>query len=259
MEEWRQKWANILKKTEDATEKSVDKRASLAATLTDKLKRLTLDEWEYKKWALEQEVKGYRDAKLDEVTISRYAAAQMAEIENDRTKAGVKAFEDGLKERERLLKEAEDNWRDTHADQLDWTRRFADGFSGIIGQMVERGEVSLQNFASFFRSLLAGILQDILSKRIYEALERLIPGYGSWGGGSPGGGEEYVPEGGFTSASMGGPRPLGGSLTIAPPAVNLAYAAPVVHVHVKGDVTRWAEFSEAVVNTGIMHRRRIGR
>lgn len=262
--ELEKKWRDKVFKDEgDATQKSADNRESIARILLDKLKRLTLEEYEYRRWALDQEVAAFEKAGMDKAMLADYFAAASKQIAEEEVAHRLKVLEDIRKEQKRAADQMEADWRDAHAQELEWTERFANGFGNEIGQMVANGKASLESFRDFFKNLLAGILGDVIASRIRAALTSLIPGYGGWNQPqtmpTPRGplGPAERPGGGMWAGSYGGRGGLPAAMPV--PVVNVAPTTPTIYLqqNIRSDVSDVG--CETVVTRGLTRIQRIGR
>jgi len=211
---------------------------------------------------LEQEVKAFEAAKMDEAQIAEYFLLAHAQIMDDQMQAQQAVLDKLAKAQKEAAEQAERDWRDAHAQQLEWSERFADGFAGQIAQMVTTGKASLEDFGQFFRQMLAGMLQDVMSSRIQAWFENFLRARTSGGGGR---GWEYegvdVPGGGGGGGVAGRPGGGGGGGGMMPmpvPNVNVN-TAPVIYVtnRIRSDVSDVG--CETVVTRGLNRMQRIGR
>ena len=266
----------------EETEKMSDAivKAMLAARehMADRLKALTLDEFAYRRWKLDQELAALEQVLGKKLDKSEWYLAEVEKLENDHTDFILAEFEkrrdadDATKSRdkdayEQYLTELEAKWRDKNKYLVQAADQTAGSVGDAFAKMVETGEFALDDFAASFRRMLAQILGDIISSRIREMLMGLIPGFGSWlprggggGGGSmPGndwgdttrmngmpGGPPSLPPGGVPVVNVGSPSLAGVTVNLMAPSGDVLMTAIL-----NGSETSKRAYSGRVVELGM--------
>lgn len=173
----------------DAERKAARDREQMEQSLTDRVKKMTLSELDYKRWALDQEVQELRkvagEHEQTQALISQYHQGALAEIE-----AGNEATSQFVADR----------WKQAY-----------DGMQGVLADWIFNWEISLDSMLDLFKRILA----EMVAAWIMSGLAGMFRGeglggfsigsLGSFSGGGSGGGSLSLPSfGGGGSAGAPG-------------------------------------------------------
>ena len=260
-----------------ADEAAANRRAAAQEEVTKKLKGLLMDEFDFRRWT---EMKWFADevnlyGNLTGLADAHKAA--LAKIDEDQTESHRKAIQqwidDEEKKAEKQAREAKQydqemttQWEKDHRVQMQLLDGTGQQFKSLFVDLVTEGKFSIEDFGKSFLRMLAEIAADEAWNGI-RALMQQLWGLGSWrAGGATGGGAMY--EGGWEGGGggegggvnvAGGGRGGGYLPPMLPPTITRPQPTIVNHITVQGDVTRFAEFSENVVGTGLTRMRKLGR
>lgn len=105
------------------------------------------------------------------------------------------------------MKDRVQKWDDAHREMFRISDTFTSTVGGLMERMLNGSQVTFNDIASAFRSMIARMLTDLAMSRLQTWLSGMITG-GSFGGGArPGSGTEFNWSNG---AGFGGARPVGG-------------------------------------------------
>ena len=192
-------------------------------------------------------------------------AADAAKYHSQQLDAIRKADREKEKLADEHMKRLADAWNKEHATEIALIDGIGTEFKSQISNALIDGEFNVQSFEKSFLQMLLNISMSGVWADIEGKLRGMM-GYGAWfggggGGGTSGGGGSDWAGGDFsggggagTAGSRGGYLP-----PMLPPTITRPQPTIVNHITVQGDVTRFAEFSENVVGTGLTRMRKLGR
>ena len=157
---------------------------------------------------------------------------------------------------EQTDKDLTERWEKDHRVQMQLLDGTGSKFKSVFVDLVSEGKFSIEDFGKSFVRMLAEIAADEAWNKIRDMMMQLW-GLGSWrmGGGKAmygGQGVDYTPG---TGSGMNVTGSRGGYLPpMLPPTIPTSQPVTVNHITVQGDVTRFAEFSEKVLNAGFNRR-----
>lgn len=138
------------------------------------------------------------------------------------------------------LNELTELWRDHNKDLIALSDALSSRLTDALVDLPLQAMRGWKSFGDYLLNLLSSIASMV-------ARTFIAPQVGAWVGGMLG-----TQAGGATGGAS-----FGGSL--AAPSINYAPAPVVVQLAVRGDVTRFAEFSEEVVRQGLRYGHAVGR
>jgi hypothetical protein len=182
-----------------AAESAAAQRLKIEQQLTEALKRLTLDEFTYRRWAVEQQFNYFKGILGETQQLAEWHSAAMKQIATEeadhaiaeirRTKGEEKRHhEDEIGKAGQRLTEAQQQWADQNKTQIAIVEGMANVTASTIGDVLSGLDVSMKSIGDNMRRMLANIIAQLIQMEIITRAMRAMgrPEAGGTGGSSGG-------------------------------------------------------------------------